>query len=232
MNLTAMILAAGKGERMRPLTETIPKPLVEVRGKPLIVHHIEKFVAMGIDNVVINVSYLAEKIQSALGDGKQFGCTISYSYEPEPLDSGGGVATASTLFRHAHFIVASADVYSNIDYSCLRPLRSIEWGDTMNSWSKDFDAHFVLIPPRADEPGREFAIDADHRLNEAEPRQTLANVTLLKTELCQSWPRGQKFKLLPYYRDYVARGRASGELFTGLWSNVTTMKDIEALNAH
>jgi N-acetyl-alpha-D-muramate 1-phosphate uridylyltransferase len=273
MNLSAMILAAGRGERMRPLTDTLPKPLVPVRGKPLIVHHIDKFVAMGIEEIVINVSYLAEKIQSALGDGSRFGCKILYSYEPEPLESGGGVATASALFTNAQFILASADVYSDIDYSRLLPLRPIETGDGKWSWSPNFDAHFVMIPPREGEPGREFAIGEHHRLNEGEHRrvsegelrpasvvepqrsasvvepqrsasaveprcsasavdslQTLANVSVLKTELVQTWPRGVKFKLLPHYREWVACGRASGELFTGTWCNVTTMTDVEMLN--
>jgi N-acetyl-alpha-D-muramate 1-phosphate uridylyltransferase len=255
MNLSAMILAAGRGERMRPLTDTLPKPLTPVRGKPLIVHHIDKFVAMGIEEIVINVSYLAEKIQSALGDGSRFGCEILYSYEPEPLESGGGVATASALFTNAQFILASADVYSDIDYYRLLPLRPIKMGDGKWSWSQNFDAHFVMIPPREGEPGREFAIGEHHRLNEGEHRrvsegelrpasavepqrsasaveslQTLANISVLKTELVQAWPRGVKFKLLPHYREWVACGRASGELFTGTWCNVTTMTDVEMLN--
>jgi N-acetyl-alpha-D-muramate 1-phosphate uridylyltransferase len=230
MNITAMILAAGRGQRMRPLTDTLPKPLVPVRGKPLIVHHIEKFVAMGIDEIVINVSYLAEKIEAAIGDGKRFGCKVSYSYEPEPLESGGGVATASALFTNAMIIVASADIYTDIDFEQLLPFRPENRGENTLSWRQDFDAHFVMIPPRDNEPGREFAIGEHHRLHEGEPRQTLANVSVLKTELVQAWPRGKKFKLLPHYRDWVASGRASGELFVGTWCNVTTMADVEMLN--
>jgi N-acetyl-alpha-D-muramate 1-phosphate uridylyltransferase len=231
MNVTGMILAAGRGERMRPLTQTLPKPLVLVRGKPLVVHHIEKFVAMGITDVVINVSYLAEKIEAALGDGSQFGCSIRYSFEPEPLESGGGVATASALFANELFIVASADIYSEIDYNQLLPFSPISTGDHELSWDQEFDAHFVLISPRENEPGREFALGENHRLNEGEPRQTLANISVMKTELVRAWPRGQKFKLLPYYREWVARGRASGEMFHDRWCNVTTITDVEQLNA-
>jgi MurNAc alpha-1-phosphate uridylyltransferase len=229
--VTGMILAAGRGERMRPLTDTLPKPLVEVRGKPLIVHQIEKFVAMGITDVVINLSYLAEKIEASLGNGSRYGCSIRYSFEAEPLESGGGVATASALFVHPQFILASADIYSDIDYKNLLPYRPSKSGNEYPTWFDRYDAHFVMIAPRENEPGREFALGENHALNEGEPRQTLANVSVMKTELVRAWPRGQKFKLLPYYREWVARGRASGEIFRGRWCNVTTAADVELLNS-
>ncbi len=215
---------------MRPLTDTVPKPLVEVRGKPLIVHHIDKFVAAGITEVVINVSYLAEKIKAALGDGSRFGCDIRYSYEPEPLESGGGLATASSLFSNDYFIWAAADIYSDIDYKDIVIHAREKTSFSENSCNIEFDLHCVLVPAVAGAPGGEFALDRENRLNEGEPRHTLANVALMKTARCQAWPRGERFKLLPRYRECVAEGRASGELFSGLWCNVTTMADVERLN--
>jgi N-acetyl-alpha-D-muramate 1-phosphate uridylyltransferase len=225
-----MILAAGRGERMRPFTDTLPKPLMVVRGKPLIVHHIEKLVAAGVTRIVINVSHLAEKITTALGDGSRFGCEIFYSYEAEPLEAGGGIANASALFVSPQLLLASADIYSDIDYKHLVNHSPIASGDKQNSYDHEINAHFVMVPLSADAPGGEFTIGENARLNEGTPRHTLANVMLLKTELVKTWPRGERFKLLPIYRQWVAQQRVSGELFTGLWRNVTTPSDIEALN--
>jgi N-acetyl-alpha-D-muramate 1-phosphate uridylyltransferase len=229
--VTGMILAAGRGERMRPWTDTMPKPLVEVRGKPLIVHHIDKFVAMGITQIVINVSYLAEKIQTALGDGSRFGCTIAYSFEPERLETGGGLATASALFGSALFLWASADIYCDIDYQQITPILPIYKGEGLRSWQSDFDAHCLMVPRVDGEPGGEFAIDGDGRLHEGAPRHTLANIGVIKTAITQNWPRNERFTLMSRYRELLVAGRMSGELFTGRWCNVTTMADVARLNA-
>jgi N-acetyl-alpha-D-muramate 1-phosphate uridylyltransferase len=231
IQVTGMILAAGRGERMRPWTDTMPKPLVEVRGKPLIVHHIDKFVAMGIREIVINVSYLADKIQAALGDGSRFGCTIAYSFEPERLETGGGLAAASTMFTNALCVWASADIYSDIDYQQIIPIRRIYKGETAHSWQADFDAHCMMVPRVDGEPGGEFAIDHDGRLHEGSPRHTLANIGVISTAVTQRWPRNERFTLMSRYRELLAAGRMSGELFTGQWCNVTTMSDVERLNA-
>ncbi len=221
-----MILAAGRGERMRPLTDHLPKPLVEVRGKPLIVHHIEKLVAVGVERIVINVSYRAEDIRNALGDGGRFGCELKYSYEPEPLESGGGVATAAAFFNQPNLILVSADIFSEIDYAQFLDYRPSKIGES--DWSSD--AHFFLVPRSEDRPGGEFALGRDGRCHEGEPRQTLANVGLLRTALIADWPQNQRFALLPHYRDWVARGRVTGQLHTGLWCNVTTPGDVDTLN--
>lgn len=222
-----MILAAGRGERMRPLTDHLPKPLVEVRGKPLIVHHIEKLVAIGVEQIVINLSYRANDIRDALGDGARFGCALNYSYEPEPLESGGGVATASTFFTQPNLVLVSADIYSDIDYSLFLQARPIK--KASSAWSSN--AHFFLVPKSKDRPGGEFALGNDGRLNEGEPRQTLANIGLLRTELVTAWPRNQRFALLPHYRQWVTQGLVTGALHRGLWCNVTTPQDVELLNS-
>lgn len=216
---------------MRPLTDRTPKPLVVVRGKPLIEHHIEAFVAMGIEEVVINVSYLADVLIAAVGDGRRFGCRITYSHEPQALESGGGIATASAFFSNALCIVASADIYSEIDIKHLLPLRDILWGNSKQSWFQCFDAHLALVPQTPGQPGGEFSLGENSLVGEATPRFTLANVAILKTSVVQQWPRGERYKLLPYYRELVAAGRVTGELFSGTWCNVTTPADVAALNA-
>ncbi len=221
-----MILAAGRGERMRPLTDTLCKPLVSVRGAPLIEHHIKKLLAIGVRRIVINVSYLAEQLMQTLGSGERFGCELIYSVEREPLESGGGVSTASGHFRGAAVILVSADIYSDFDYATLLPqVRAIENGGA--------SAHFVLVNPTTGEPGGEFALDAltdEGRLHSGQPRLTLANIAVLAAAPCRTWPRGERFKLLPHYQQWVDSGAVTGELFTGLWRNVTTAADVEILN--
>ena len=228
-----MILAAGRGERMRPLTDALPKPLVVVRGAPLIVHHIEALVAIGVRRIVINLSYQAQVLREALGDGARFGCEIVYSVEAEPLESGGGVATASAHFRTSSVILVSADIHSDFDYAHLLPAaQAIENGAAR--------AHFVLVPPTPGEPGGEFALTQDAvppgfapgsgRVHEGEPRRTLANIAVLSSAACRAWPRGTRFRLLPHYREWVAAGVVSGAVHRGLWRNVTTIADVHALN--
>ena len=143
--LEAMILAAGRGERMRPLTDTVPKPLVPVCGAPLIEHHIRQLVAVGVRRVIINVSYMAETLIAALGDGERFGCNLIYSVESSPLESGGGIATASVHFQSDAIILVSADIYSDLDYASLLPrVIAIENGQ--------IQSHFVMVAPTAGEP--------------------------------------------------------------------------------
>ena len=218
-----MILAAGRGERMRPLTDALCKPLVPVRGAPLIEYHIKKLVAIGVTRIVINVSYLAEQLMQTLGAGERFGCELIYSVEREPLESGGGVATASKHFRGAAVILVSADIYSDFNYGRLLPhVRAIENGLA--------SAHFILVKPTPGEPGGEFALDAAGRVHSGQPRLTLANIAVLATGPCRAWPHGERFKLLPHYQHWVDSGSVTGELFTGLWRNVTTAADVEILN--
>ena len=219
----AMILAAGRGERMRPLTDTLPKPLVVVRGAPLIEHHIGKLVAIGIKRIVINTSYLAGVMIAALGDGSRFGCELIYSLEPEPLESGGGVATASRHFQSKAIVLVSADIYSDFDYARLvQPAAAIEKAHTK--------AHFVVVPSVAGEPGGEFALESDGYVSLGSPRLTLASIGLLSVAECQAWPRGQRFALLPTYQQWVREHAVTGEMHLGARVNVTAFADVEALN--
>ncbi len=219
----AMILAAGRGERMRPLTDTLPKPLVVVRGAPLIEHHIRKLVAIGIKRIVINVSYLADVLMATLGDGSRFGCALIYSVESEPLESGGGVATASRHFQTKAIVLVSADIYSDFDYArLLQPAAAIEKGRNK--------AHFVMVPCVAGEPGGEFALESDGYVSLATPRLTLASIGCLSVTKCQTWPRDERFSLLPAYQQWAAEHAVTGELHRGKRVNVTSFADVEALN--
>jgi N-acetyl-alpha-D-muramate 1-phosphate uridylyltransferase len=224
-----MILAAGRGERMRPLTDHLPKPLVEVRGRALIAHHIEKLAAIGVRRIVINVSYLADTLITAVKSSDNFGCDIVFSVESTALESGGGIATASSNFVGAATVVVSADIYSEFDYQKLLPaIQAIENGHC--------DAHFVMVKPTHGQPGGEFALNAEERLlmlpllHNGQPRLTLANIGVLSTKFCQALPRGQRFRLLPHYQDLVDRERATGQLCDAPWWNVTTPDDVKALN--
>ena len=218
-----MILAAGRGERMRPLTDRLPKPLVVVRGAPLIEHHIRKLTAIGIRRIVINASYLADVLMAHLGNGARFGCELIYSLEAEPLESGGGVATACRLFQSKVMVLVSADIYSDFDYArLLPPAAAIGKAQTK--------AHFVMVPSVAGVPGGEFALAADGFVSLGKPRLTLASIGLLSVLECQTWPREQRFALLPTYQQWVREHAVTGEMHHGQRVNVTAFADVEALN--
>lgn len=219
----AMILAAGRGERMRPLTDSLPKPLIAVRGAPLIEHHIRKLVAIGITRIVINASYLADVLMAVLGTGSRFGCELIYSLEAEPLESGGGVATASAHFQSKVIALVSADIYSDFDYARLL-------GSTVAIENGQIKAHFVVVPAVSGEPGGEFALDADNYVSLGQPRLTLASIGLVSVEECQRLPRRQRFPLLPHYQQWARERAVTGQMHDGLRVNVTSFADVETLN--
>ncbi|UPG89160.1 nucleotidyltransferase family protein [Luteibacter aegosomaticola] len=218
----ALILAAGRGERMRPLTDTTPKPLLEVHGKPLIVHHIEKLAAAGVNYMVINTSHLADQFPDALGDGSRWGVRLRYSYEgPAPLETGGGMLNALPLLGSEPFIVVSADIWSDIDYAAL-PLQP------------EGVAHLVMVPNPDFHPTGDFALK-DGRLYDSEApadaeRLTFGNVGVYRPEIVAGEAAGT-FKLAPMYRRAIAQGRLSGERFDGFWRNVGNPAQLEQLRA-
>jgi len=220
----AMILAAGRGERMRPLSDTRPKPLLEAGGKPLIVWQVERLVAAGFGDIVINVAHLAADIEAALGDGARFGATLRYSREPLPLEVAGGIATALPLLGNGVALIVSADLYSDYDYAALRPrLAAIE------ATTGPPHLHMVMVPNPAYHPGGDFVLDAGRLALDGAPRLTFGNIALYRSSLFRDLPRGEKAKILPLYQDWIGRGWASGELFTGRWANVGTRDDLSSL---
>jgi MurNAc alpha-1-phosphate uridylyltransferase len=214
----ALILAAGRGERMRPLTDHTPKPLLMAGGKPLIVWHLEKLAAAGIRYVVINTSHLADHFEPLLGSGDRWGVRIRYSYEgPEPLETGGGMLRALPLLGPEPFVALSADIHTDYDYARLpaEPKGLV---------------HLVMVPNPDWHPGGDFFLDGDH-LHDSGPgeRLTFGNIGIYRRALVEGQPPGC-FKLGPLYRQAMAAGQASGERFDGRWTNIGTPVQLAALD--
>lgn len=206
----ALVFAAGRGERMRPLTDATPKPLLAVGGKPLIVHHLEKLARAGVREVIVNTSYLAEQFPAALGDGSRWGIRIHYSHEgPEPLETGGGMLRALHLLGSAPFIAVSADILSNFDYATL-PAEPAGL------------AHLVMVPNPDFHPRGDFWLDGT-QLNEAGTgeRLTFGNIGVYRPELV-SGETATRFKLLPLYQRAMRANLLGGERYRGFWLNLGT----------
>ncbi|HEX9140400.1 MAG TPA: nucleotidyltransferase family protein [Steroidobacteraceae bacterium] len=216
--MKAMILAAGKGERMRPLTALTPKPLLAVRGQPLIVWHVQALARAGIRQIVINVSGLAGQIRDALGTGAQFGVELSYSDEgAEPLETGGGIFRALPLLGADPFLVVNGDTFTDLDFATL-------------ALSGDALAHLVLVPNPPHHAQGDFALK-DGVLNESgAPRYTYAGLAVFSPQLFAGCVPG-RYPLLPLLQRAIAQGRLRGELYRGLWSDVGTPERLAALNA-
>jgi MurNAc alpha-1-phosphate uridylyltransferase len=215
-----MLLAAGRGERMRPLTDTLPKPLAAVRGKPLIVYHLEKLARLGVRTVVINLAWLGTRVCEALGDGAQWGLSIRYSEEgAEALDVGGGVFRALPWLGTAPFLVVSADIYTDLEFATLR-IADEAW------------AQLLLVPNPGHHPRGDFDLLQNRVCEPADPQAprpwTYAGIGLFRRELFEGCLPG-KFPLLPSLRRAMAQRRLYGQTFTGLWSNVGTLAQLDAL---
>ncbi|PSJ23181.1 mannose-1-phosphate guanylyltransferase [Halomonas sp. ND22Bw] len=215
--MKAMILAAGLGTRMRPLTDHCPKPLLPVAGKPLIVHHLERLATAGIHEVVINVSYRAEQIIEALGDGHEFGVDIAWSREDAPLETGGGIRRALPLLGEAPFWLVNGDVWCDIAPDALPPL-----GDDL--------ARLVLVDNPDHHPNGDFHLDTSGRVHpEGEPRLTYAGLALIDPALVADHDDGA-FALAPLLREAMAAGRVAGHHHRGAWVDVGTPARLEALD--
>ena len=223
--MKAMILAAGRGERMRPLSDATPKPLLEVGGKPLIVWQIERLVAAGFTELVVNVAHRADMIVETLGDGARFGCAISYSREPEPLEVAGGISTAFPLLGHTVALIVSGDVYTNYDYAALH-----ERAAAMAQRAAPPHLHMVMVPNPAYHAAGDFGLVDGRLVLDGAARCTYGNIALYRTALFAGLPRDQKLQMLPLYRTWIAQGWASGELYTGFWANVGTAADLDRLD--
>ena len=216
--MRAMILAAGRGERMRPLTDTTPKPLLLVAGKPMIQYHIEALAAAGIRDIVINLAWLGAQIRAALGDGSQFGVRIQYSDEGDAaLETGGGVFEALPLLGPAPFIVVSGDVWTEY------PL-----GDCVHKLAAADVAHLVLVPNPDFHSRGDFGL-ANGRLTEPGERHTYANIGVFRPEFFAACRPG-RYPLAPLMYEWIRQGRVSGELYRGGWHNVGTPQQLQELN--
>ena len=227
--MIAMILAAGRGERMRPLSDELPKPLLMAGGKPLVVRQIERLVSAGFGEIVINVAHLGGIIETTLGDGRKFGASIRYSRELEPLEVAGGIATALPMLGDGVVLVVSSDIHTEYEYASL----SARAG-AMAATDEPPHLHMVMVPNPPYHPGGDFVLNRDRlTLNGSNgvARTTFGNIALYRTSLFRQLPRGKKLKILPFYRDWIARGWASGELFSGRWANVGTAAELASLDS-
>lgn len=207
--MKAMILAAGKGERLRPLTLHTPKPLVPVAGVPLIDYHLRALAAAGVTEVVINHAWLGAQIEAYLGDGARFGLSIAYSPEGEPLETGGGILRALPLLGDDPFILVNGDIFTDYGFANLcRPLPGL--------------AHLVLLDNPAHHPQGDFTLLADGQLTDAQPGQpslTYSGIAVLSPALFADCQPGA-FKLAPLLRQAMAQGLVSGERYAGSWIDV------------
>lgn len=212
----AMILAAGRGERMRPLTDSLPKPLAPVRGKPLIVHHLEKLARLGVQSVVINLAWLGSHLRESLGDGARWGLSIHYSDEgPQALEVGGGVFRALPWLGSEPFLVVSSDVYTAFDFAEL-------------AIAPQALAQLLLVPNPEHHRSGDFAL-IDGRVAPAGERSfTYGGIGLFRAQLFEGCRPG-RFPLLPLLEQAMAAQRLHGQLYTGPWTNVGTAAQLAAL---
>lgn len=215
-----MILAAGRGVRMRPLTDTSPKSLLAVGGKPLIVWQLEKLARAGFTEAVINHAHLGYMIEAALGDGAHFGIAIRYSREDEALETAGGIARALPLLGTGPFLVVNADVYSDYDFSALRGLDL-----------QDRLAHLVLVDNPPQHPRGDFALEAGRVRDAGAKLLTFSGFGVYAPSLFAGIPAGAKQALAPLLREAMAAGRVSGEHYTGRWHDIGTAERLRALDA-
>ena len=218
--MKAMLLAAGRGERLRPLTDRTPKALVPVGGKPLIAWHLECLAASGCREVVINVSHLAQQIVDYVGDGKRFGMRVAYSREAEPLETAGGIAQALPLLGEPPFFLVNADIYCEIDF---RHLLDLQLGAML--------AHLVLIPNPPHRAQGDFSLRSGSVGNAGEPRYTYSGVAVMSPQLVKTVKRGDKAPLAPLLRRGADERRISGEVFDGLWQDVGTAERLAELES-
>lgn len=217
--MQVMILAAGRGERMRPLTDFTPKPLLKAAGKSLIVHTIEKLVLAGFTDLVINHAYLGEQIETALGDGSQFGATIRYSPEGKNgLETAGGIIHALPMMKDSPFLVVNGDIATDFPFAILK------------NQPVDF-AHLVLVPnPKHHEKG-DFHIDSNQYLSmTGTQRFTFSGIGLYSPEFFKTAPKNST-KLAPLLRDAMHKNRITGELFQGFWMDIGTPERLQSFEA-
>jgi MurNAc alpha-1-phosphate uridylyltransferase len=227
----ALILAAGLGERMRPLTNTTPKPLLDAGGKPLIAWHLEKLAAIGVRDVVINTSWLAPRFPEVLGDGARWGLQLHYSYEgPTPLETGGGMFKALPLLGGEPFLAVNGDVWTDFDFARLpREPRGV--------------AHLVLVNNPPQHPQGDFALGEDGSLaDEGEGKLTFAGIGVYRASLFDDWraiigdaPGADedppRFRTPPLLRAAMARGAVDGTHHAGRWTDVGTPQRLTELDA-
>ena len=219
----AMILAAGRGERMRPLTDTLPKPLLAVAGKPLIQWHIEKLAAAGIKDIVINHAWLGNLIEQTLGDGRQWGGHIRYSAETTALETAGGIATALPLLGTDPFLVMNGDIWCDWEPSQALEIASSLRHSTQQAW-------LLLVPNPEHHPQGDFGLScASQVTSDTVPKLTFSGIGVYQPALFAHTPAHQPAKLAPLLREAITRRAVSGSLHRGAWIDVGTPERLNTL---
>ncbi|MFZ5558366.1 MAG: N-acetylmuramate alpha-1-phosphate uridylyltransferase MurU [Pseudomonadota bacterium] len=219
-----MILAAGRGERLRPLTDRVPKPMLEVGGRPLIEWHARRLAAAGVRELVINHAHLGDQIERHLADGARFGVTIRYSREPEALETAGGIAFARPLLGDAPFLLVNADVYTDYPLAELIPAAA-------RLAAGAADALMVLVPNPAHHARGDFALNGELARLDGAPRLTYAGIALMHPRLVADVAAGSRAPLGPRLRSAAAQGRLLARRYDGLWFDVGTTERLEQARA-
>ena len=220
----ALILAAGRGERLRPLTDTLPKPLLAAGGRPLVEWQVERLVHAGFADLVVNHAHLGALIEAALGDGRRFGARIRYSPESPALETAGGIVKALPMLGDGPFVVVSGDIHTDFDYATL--------GARIESIARDpvsHIAHLVLVDNPPWHPGGDMGL-AEGRITRGGPRLTYGNIAVFHPSMFRDVAPGTSLKLFPWTYRFVDEGRVSGEHYRGPWDNVGTAAQLAALD--
>jgi len=219
-----MILAAGRGERMRPLTDTVPKPLLEAGGRSLIARHIDALVGAGITDIVINHAWLGARIEAALGDGSPFRARIRYSPEASALETAGGIATALPLLGDAPFVVVNGDIFCDFDFRRVP-------GIVARMRDADLLAWCILVANPAHNPAGDFGIDGERLLADATRKLTFAGIGVYAPALFADIAPGTRAPLAPLLRAAARQGRAGAGIHAGRWTDVGTPARLAELDA-
>lgn len=218
--MKAFVLAAGRGERMRPLTDTIPKPLLLAGGEPLIVHTIRRLAAARVTDLVINISHLADQVEGCLGSGERFGVNIQYSREEVALETAGGIVNALPLLGNAPFILVNGDIWTDFDFTTLatRPL-------------EDSLAHLVMVSNPDHHPQGDFYLDHGKLVEEEGELLTYSGIGLYSPDMFSGMSPGKR-PLAPILRQAISNSQLSGEKFSGTWIDVGTPERLSGLNRY
>lgn len=227
--MKAMIFAAGRGERMGELTKNLPKPMLEVQGKPLIAHAIKRLRDADITDVVINIAYLGDAIKEYLQDGKKFGVAIQYSEEPYPLETAGAILRALPLLGEDTFVAVNADVWTDF---CFKDL-------IKKNLDENILGHLVMVPNPVQHPNGDFALDSDGKLisededgnKKSAQRFTFSGLSLLRPQIIRDYQKVRvKFPLVEVFLDAMNKRQLSGEVYRGVWEDIGTPERLEAIN--
>lgn len=221
--MRAMILAAGRGERMRPLTDSTPKPLLKVGGKPLIVWHLERLAAAGFEEIIINHAHLGEQIERSLGNGQQWGVSISYSPEKIALETAGGIANALHLLGDEAFLVVNGDIFTNVDFkNCKTEAVSMKPASRL--------AHLLLVNNPEHNAAGDFALSQRLVSSDGPHKLTFSGVGIYHPALFAQVEKGMPAKLAPILRKAMLQQQVSGEHFQGEWHDIGTPERLHALD--